>query len=127
MSIDFILIKAKNQPARLDDIEADPDFDLNDSRTVALALFKRIKWEADGVGFATLRDVSFELHPHAGSLSVWCRGEGDINGAMAAIAETARDMGMVTVDVQTGELFDGAGPDPEYLRWYRGVLADHGK
>ena len=120
MSVDFILVKAKNQPASLAELEEDASFLSDDYRRVAEALFGPVGWEA-GVGIVGFDDLMFELTPRNAALSASCSGDGDIMGFLGGVADAAAEKGVVVIDVQTSELLDGSDTDPEHLRWYRKV------
>ena len=120
MSVDFILVKAKNQPASLAELEEDASFLQADYERLAEALFGPVRWEA-GVGIVGLDDLLFELTPRDAGLAASCSGDGDIMGFMDSVAASAAESGIVVIDVQTSELLDGSDADPEHLRWYRKV------
>ena len=126
MSLDFILVKGHSLPASLAELEPDEAFGAEQYRTIAESLFGNVYWESDGTGFVQQDDVSIELHPSDASLSLGCRGSGDIISLINRIAVSAHSMGLVIIDAQSSELIAPEAPlgNPTYVEWYHTVIAN---
>jgi hypothetical protein len=128
MSLDFILVKYQSPPNSLSELEADESFGREQYRALAENFFESIRWQSDGTGNTNKDGVFVELHPSDASLSLWCRGDGDIVALVNAVALAAHRSGVVVIDVQSSELVVPESPltDPAYVEWYRNVLANAG-
>lgn len=126
MSLDFILVKGRSLPATLEELEPDQSFGDAEYRQLASRLFEDVRWESDGTGHARKDDVFVELHSSDASLSLWCRGKGDIMSLIYRIAVLAHGQGAVVVDVQDSTLVAPPFPaeNPAYVQWYRSVIGD---
>ena len=139
MSLDYILLHGNSQATSIEELVEDGLFRLEDYQAVAQQIFPNAEWEGERVmasignkppsrvksGHACRADVSVELSVFDGSLHLACRGAGHIPHLIVRIAREARDMGLVTLDVQTSEIIhpESSEASPEYYEWYRQVLA----
>jgi hypothetical protein len=140
MSLDYILLHGNSQATSIEELVEDNSFRLEDYQAVAQQIFPETEWEGERLmasignkppsrvrsGHVRRADVSIELSAFNGSLHLACRGGDDIHHLVVRIAREARDLGLVTLDVQTSEIIDPefAEASPEYLEWYRHVLTN---
>ncbi|WP_267086905.1 hypothetical protein [Xanthomonas sacchari] len=142
MSLDYILLHGNLQASSIDELVDDDSFRLEDYQAVAQQIFPTAEWEDERMvadignrppsrvrpGHALRAEVAVELSAFDGSLHLSCRGGGDIYHLAIRVAREARDLGLVTLDVQTSEIVnsESAEADPEYIEWYRHVLSKLG-
>jgi len=138
MSLDYILLHGNSQATSIEELVEDDSFQLEDYQAAAQQIFPSAKWESERViasignkppsrvrsGHVCRADVSVELSAFDGSLHLACRGSGDIHHLVVRIAREARDLGLVTLDVQTSEIINPESfeASPAYLDWYHHVL-----
>jgi hypothetical protein len=103
LSLDFVLIKSYGHPLAIEDIAEDATFKNDDYRRLAERLFGPVT-RTGGVAIAVRDEMSFELTPNDGSLSVTARGPGDTVAFMEDVAVRASKEGIVTVELQGSEI-----------------------
>ena len=125
MSLDYILVKSRSCPRSLAELEVDGSFGLEQYRALAERFFQRVEWQSDGTGSAQEAGVFVELYPSDASLSLACRGDGDLMAVVDAIAVAAYGFGVVTIDVQSSSLVAPDRPFAESagVAWYKRVLS----
>jgi hypothetical protein len=139
MSLDYILLHGNSQATSIEELVEDSSFKLEDYQAVAQQIFPKIEWENErpvaGIGskapprvrsgHVCRASVTIEVSIFDGSLHFACRGGGDIHHLVVRVAREARDLGLVTLDVQTSEIINPESfeASPEYLEWYHRVLS----
>jgi hypothetical protein len=120
MSLDFVLLKPKHLSTDIADFEADENFAAKEYRELAGKIFPGIILSETDSTIVEVEGVYVDTRASDVSLSLWCRGSGDIFGLMQRIAAQVSELGVIVVDVQTSELLEPT--EPSYLAWYRAVL-----
>ncbi len=142
MSLDYILIHGNLEASSIGDLVEDDSLKLEAYKALAQQIFPAAEWESETLiagrggkppcpvrrGHATCADVSVSLTAFDGSLHLSCRGGGDIFHLAVRVAREARNLGFVTLDVQTSEIInpESAESSPEYIDWYRRVVSNSG-
>ena len=142
MSLDYILIHGNLEASSIGDLVEDCSLKLEAYQALAQQIFPSAEGESETLvagrgsrppcsirrGHATCPDVSVSLTAFDGSLHLSCRGGGDIFHLALRVAQEARNLGFVTVDVQTSAIIDpeSAASSPEYIDWYRRVASSSG-
>lgn len=106
MSLDFIFVKAKRPALRIADLEMDEAFLANDYRMFAEQLTPSLEWQADGRGLARLGETGLEFLPADSGLHLTLLGARDVARTMEQFVYRARNLGIVTIDVQSSEIYE---------------------
>lgn len=109
----FTLVKACRQPSSLAELEHDEAFCLDEIKRVAETLFGPVEWGQDGLAFACIDSLAFQLETRIASLSISSHGPGDIVGVIQGVAHAAAKHGIVCIDVQRSALLVHSDARPD--------------
>lgn len=124
MSLDYALVAVVDLPSSLSEVVEDPSFDESKYRALAVHLFPKAQWGADGTATVDCGDVFIEARTSAASLSLSLRGSGNLAAKIEEISFEALERGVITIDIQTSELLapDLCESAPKYMAWYQSVV-----